>query len=47
MFLKIGDAFYTHVNMAIYEAKDKEKEKKNILHLKLLEKGFEKKLIHK
>ena len=28
MFLKIGDAFYTHVNMAIYEAKDKEKEKK-------------------
>ena len=43
MFLKITDTCYTHVNMAIYEAKDKEKEK-NILHL---EKLFVEKLIHK
>ena len=28
MFLKIRDTCYTHVNMAIYEAKDKEKEKR-------------------
>ena len=28
MFLKIGDRFYNHVNIAIYVAKDKKKRKK-------------------
>ena len=36
MFLKIRDTCYTHVNMAIYEAKDKEKEKKYLASWKII-----------